>query len=156
MVAGRGFLDHIPSSAERVPSHTAPRFNRRIKCTTKANILYYSHHPDLIEERLQQLDEEWDIERVLETQAAALALAGTVLGTLVDRRWFALPAIVGGFLLQHAVQGWAPPLPFLRSFGVRTTQEIEAERYALKALRGDFRDIAPGDTGALAAATDRL
>jgi hypothetical protein len=45
-----------------------------------------------------------------------------------------------GFLLQHAVQGWCPPLPLLRRLGVRTADEINEERYALKALRGDFVD----------------
>jgi len=32
----------------------------------------------------------------------------------------------------------APPVPLLRRLGVRTASEIEAERYALKAVRGDF------------------
>jgi hypothetical protein len=45
--------------------------------------------------------------------------------------------------MQHALQGWCPPLPLLRRLGVRTQQEIERERYALKALRGDF-DAVPG------------
>lgn len=35
-------------------------------------------------------------------------------------------------------QGWAPPVPILRTIGVRTLQEIDHEKYALKALRGDF------------------
>ena len=47
------------------------------------------------------------------------------------------------FLLQHAVQGWCPPVPFFRRRGVRTAREIEIERYALKALRGDFGPIFP-------------
>ena len=53
--------------------------------------------------------------------------------------------MVAGFLLQHAVQGWCPPLPVFRRLGFRTQTEIEEERYALKALRGDFRDVAAGD-----------
>jgi hypothetical protein len=39
------------------------------------------------------------------------------------------------------LQGWCPPLPILRSLGVRTADEINEERYALKALRGDFADV---------------
>jgi hypothetical protein len=35
-------------------------------------------------------------------------------------------------------QGRCPPLSVLRRRGVRTRREIEAERCALKALRGDF------------------
>ena len=62
----------------------------------------------------------------------------------VDRRWLALPAIVTGFLFQHAMQGWCPPLPILRRLGFRTAEEINQERYALKALKGDF-DVKGGN-----------
>src|SRR5438874_9255842 len=34
-----------------------------------------------------------------------------------------------------------PPVPVLRRKGVRTRREIDAERYALKALRGDFSSV---------------
>ena len=49
--------------------------------------------------------------------------------------------------LQHAVQGWCPPLAVWRRLGVRTQSEIDEERYALKALRGDFRDVRPPSEG---------
>ena len=49
-----------------------------------------------------------------------------------------LPAIVVGFLLQHAMQGWCPPIPILRRMGIRTASEIDTERCALKVIRGDF------------------
>ena len=52
-----------------------------------------------------------------------------------------LPGIVLPFLLQHAVQGWCPPVPLFRRLGVRTREEIEREKFALKALRGDFEEI---------------
>jgi hypothetical protein len=45
------------------------------------------------------------------------------------------------FLLQHAIQGWCPPLPLLRRLGIRNQREIEAERIALKILRDDFDEI---------------
>ena len=48
---------------------------------------------------------------------------------------------VGAFLLQHALQGWCPPLPLLRQLGVRTAEEINEERTALKTIRGDFYDV---------------
>jgi len=60
---------------------------------------------------------------------------------LVDRRFALVPLVVGGFLLQHALQGWCPPLPIFRRYGVRTQTEIDYERYALKALRGYFRQL---------------
>lgn len=49
-----------------------------------------------------------------------LALCGVLLGVTADRRFLALPALVTAFLLQHAVQGWSPPLPVLRRLGIRT------------------------------------
>lgn len=51
---------------------------------------------------------------------------------------FAVPVIVTAFLLQHAVQGWCPPVPILRRLGYRTNREQDDERIALKFLRGDF------------------
>ena len=84
------------------------------------------------------------MERTLEANAASLAFAGIVLAATGDRRWLALPALVTAFLLQHAVQGWCPPVPVLRKLGFRTMREIDTERFALKALRGDFGPIGPG------------
>jgi hypothetical protein len=68
-------------------------------------------------------------------------LTGTLLGAYVDRRFLVLPVAVTAFLLQHALQGWCPPVPVFRRLGVRTAAEIDRERYALKALRGDFRRL---------------
>src|SRR5213592_3015395 len=67
-----------------------------------------------------------------------------LLGIFFDRRFLALPIAVTAFLLQHAVQGWCPPVPFFRKRGVRTMREIGEERFALKTLRGDFGPIGPG------------
>jgi hypothetical protein len=131
----------MPSSAERVPEHTAEDVNRRIQQETESRIAYYADRPAEIGHRLRELDREWDIERAIEANASTLALAGVVLGVTSDRRWLALPALVSGFLLQHAIQGWCPPVPILRRLGFRTAREIEQERYALKALRGDFDGI---------------
>jgi hypothetical protein len=94
-----------------------------------------------INSRLEKLGKAWDIERTLEVNASALALTGIILGTFGKKRWFILPFIVTGFLLQHGLQGWCPPLPLFRKLGIRTRQEITEEIYALKALRGDFDNI---------------
>jgi len=121
-----------------VVQHTDPEQNRKIREEMRIRISYYGAHPEKIEKRLRDLDREWDTERTLEANAATLALSGTLLGLLGRRRYLLLPAVVTGFLLQHALQGWCPPLSVIRRLGVRTPAEIEAERYALKALRGDF------------------
>lgn len=91
--------------------------------------------------RLEKLKKEWDIERALEVNASSLALTGVILGALVSRKWYFLSFVVTSFLVQHAIQGWCPPIPVLRSLGFRTRQEIDEEIYALKTLRGDFNDL---------------
>lgn len=97
--------------------------------------------PGEIAEHLRSLDREWDVERVLEANASALTLIGVALSAVHSRRWLVLPAVVPAFLLQHAIQGWCPPLALIRRLGVRTRREIDAERTALMALRGDFADV---------------
>ena len=85
------------------------------------------------------------MERLLETNASALAGVGVGLAAATgSRKWLILPGIVLSFLFQHAVQGRCPPVPVFRRLGVRTREEIDRERYALKALRGDFRDVGDG------------
>lgn len=132
----------MASTATRVPSHTASEINRRIREETEDRLAYYAEHPEEIGARLQELDREWDIERTIEANAATLAFTGVVLGATVNKRWLLVPALVTGFLFQHAIQGWCPPIPILRRMGVRTADEIGKERYALKAMRGDFEPIA--------------
>lgn len=132
----------VPGTQERVPRYTAEEVNRRIERETEERLAYYSERPEEIPRRLKELDREWDIERMLEANAAALAFAGTALGIAGRRGWLLLPVLVTGFLFQHAVQGWCPPLPVLRRLGFRTAQEIERERNALRALRGDYDGLA--------------
>lgn len=132
----------VPPTATRVEQHTDEHINEEIRNSTKNNVLLYASAGEAaIDHRLRELDEEWDIERILEANAASLSLMGLALGAFLDRRWFLLPATVAGFLLQHAVQGWCPPIPVFRRMGIRTSNEIQQERHALKALRGDYRNI---------------
>jgi hypothetical protein len=131
----------VPSTTRRVARNTPDEINRGIEQQIEASVRYYAEHPEQIGRRLAELDREWDIERTLEANAAAVALTGTVLGTFINRRFLGIPMLVSGFLLQHAVQGWCPPVGYFRRRGVRTAEEIARERYALKALRGDFRNV---------------
>ena len=152
----------IPPTPERVPRHTDAEINDRIRRDTERRIAYYAGPGrSELNRRLEELDREWDIERTLEANAASIALLGLTLGTVLNRRWSLLPAVVAGFLLQHAVQGWCPPVPFFRGRGVRTAREIDYERYALKAIRGDFDGLSdslpdqPFESGRLLAAMMR-
>jgi hypothetical protein len=132
----------MTSTRNRVPAHTGHHINQQIQNDIAENVRYYAVHAGQIPQRLQELDDEWDIERAIEANASALAFTGIALGATADRRWLILPALVTAFLFQHAIQGWCPPVPILRRLGFRTAHEIEQERNALKALRGDFDDVA--------------
>lgn len=147
----------LPASTARVPGHTAAHLNEQIRHDTEKSIARCAAAgPAAIDQRLVELDQEWDIERTLEANAATVGLLGLTLGATVDRRWFFLPTAVATFLLQHALQGWCPPLPVFRRLGIRTRSEIDAERYALKALRGDFRDLPVAPDGATHVDATRL
>src|SRR5688572_13338615 len=137
----------LPSTTARVARHTSPGANEKIKKATETRVsLYANADVKLIDDRLEQLDKEWDIERTLETNGSTLLLAGLALGVFASRKWLALPALVGGFCLQHAIQGWCPPIEVFRRLGIRTSKEIDEERTALKVLRGDFEKVPTGGT----------
>ena len=134
----------MPTTRNRVPSHTDEAVNREIERGMVTRVRYYEEHRGQIGARIRELDEEWDIERTIEANTSTLALVGIALGTTRDSRRLVLPAVVAGFLFQHAIQGWCPPVPILRRLGFRTSYEIERERQALKALRSDFEGVSSG------------
>ena len=143
----------LPSTDERVPRATRASVNDRIQARTLHDVSrFIGADPVFIDERIRQLQREWDIERTLEANAASVSLIGLGLGLFVDRRFFLLPAAVAAFLLQHALQGWCPPLPLLRRLGLRTSAEIHNEIIALRILRGDFLDRVTYPEDALASA----
>jgi hypothetical protein len=127
----------------RVEENTPEQINRQIRRDLKARVLYFAQRPEEIDRRLDELDAEWDIERLLQLNAGIVSLTGMTFG-VVRSRWYLLPALAAGFLIQHAVQGWCPPVSLFRRIGIRTTREINHERYALKALRGDFDNMRLG------------
>jgi hypothetical protein len=127
-------------TATRVPMHTAPEVNERLQHALQERLalLQNADRDALIAHRLNELDQEWDVERSLQTNFAIVSLIGLALATRVDKRWFALAAAVPAFMVQHALQGWCPPLAIMRRLGFRTAKEINEERFALKSMRGDF------------------
>ena len=127
--------------AARVRAASSSQANTRIDEEMETIVRRCAESTSKINWRLRELEQEWDIERTLEANASTLALSGVLLGAVVDRRWLWLPGVVATFLLQHALQGWCPPVEIFRRLGVRTRREIDTEKYALKALRGDFADI---------------
>lgn len=128
--------------SDRIRKNSPFQQNREIDRITKKNIEEYSNTPDeVIAHHLRKLDKEWDIERSLELNMSTLALTGIFLSLFSSRRWLILPVAVLGFFIQHAIQGWCPPLSVFRSMKIRSRSEIEQEKYGLKALRGDFIGI---------------
>jgi hypothetical protein len=136
----------IPGTSERVSLHTKAAVNDKIRRDTEAHIARCVTHPDAIEARLCELEREWDIERTLEVNGSVLALTGLALGVTRGAKWFLLPAAVAGFCLQHALQGWCPPLSLFRRLGIRTQREIDEEVFALRYLRGDFDELGAART----------
>jgi hypothetical protein len=127
------------SSIRRTEQNSPDSLNERIRRQTEASLTRALEGGRAgIDARLAKLEQEWDTERLLQAVAAGFTLSGIVLGSSVNPKWYALPGVVAAFLLQHALQGWCPPLPLIRALGVRTPLEIEEERFALKVARGDF------------------
>jgi hypothetical protein len=128
----------------RVRKNTADSVNREIDEQILAGVKSYAgQNRNEISYRIKELEREWDIERILEMNASVIAFTGLLMGVTHNKRWFIVPGVVLPFLFQHALQGWCPPVPVLRRLGVRTREEIDREKYALKALRGDFSAKAP-------------
>ncbi len=131
--------DLLPATSERVRNNTNPRINEKIRLKTIADSTSYANKSrEEITTRIQELHREWDTERSLETHAALVVLISVTLGYFWSPYWYILAVIIGIFLLQHALQGWCPPLPIIRHLGYRTAEEINEEETALKILRGDF------------------
>ena len=103
------------------------------------NINHYYHDHDKIDERIEALDREMDLETYLQIEGAALTIAGVVLGMASNKKWLALPLIASAIALSNISRKWHKPIGLFRKLGLRSRVEIEKEKYALKALRGDFK-----------------
>lgn len=140
---------------DRVRAHTSQRLNHKIDQASMKRIWYYASRPkEEISRRINALDHEWDLERAVEVAYAATTLMGVALGAARSKRWLALPALMMSCMLHHATTGSAPTVLIFRQLGYRTRREIDAEKYALKMLRGDFdtiKNIAEGTHRAIEA-----
>ena len=135
-------MDRETNQKDRVKDATPSSINRKIEGDTWQRVAEYAGktEPEL-SARIKDLNKEWDIERYLGVNMSTLALIGVALTYFVHINWIILPAIVLIFFFQHSVQGWCPPLPILRMFKIRTSKEIEQEKYALKLMSGDFDNV---------------
>lgn len=141
-------LDEI-TVADRIRQATDLRLQTKIDTELIGRVAHYLNAPDpLLQAYLTDLEREWSIERVLALQSSATAVAAILLGALGRRRWYVLALVTSGFLLQHSLQGWCPPVELHRRLGCRTQREIDLEIHMLKLLRGDYAEL----NGAAAAA----
>lgn len=129
--------DYQPPVHDRTRERSSAEVNQRIDREARGALAEMTT-PDQIRARIAELDREWNIDR-------AVMGVFSVLGTLtaqaamrsLARRgrpgfWGLVFFTQMGFLAYHAVRGWCPPVVVLRRLGVRTAQEICAERAALE------------------------
>lgn len=122
----------------RIERYSSAEVMKAIRADSLKNVRKYGSNLHAINQRLCDLEREWDIERIIEAYASTLAFLGLCLGYFVDPYWFIMSAFSLMFLFQLAFHGWCLPVSVLRKLGKRTTHEIEIERQALKVLRGDY------------------
>ena len=116
---------------DRVRQMSTERANQGIDEATRASIARVeTRGRTAIERRLTELQQEWDIDRVLMLNFGVLVFAQLAAATR-NRKWLWGPLIQTPFLVMHATLGWCPPSLWFRPLGFRTRFEIQAEREAL-------------------------
>lgn len=97
--------------------------------------------PQAIADRITQLDREWSAGRATKALIGVLIVVGFALTAVLSPWWLILPAVGGVFLLQYLFgrSSWLGAT--FREMGFRSGQEIDQERFALRALRGDFKNL---------------
>ncbi len=91
-----------------------------------------------LELRLAKLDGEWSSGLVVKATTGAVILLGLSLAIWVNVWWLIAVAFSAIILLQDQFgrESWFREL--LTFFGFRSRNQIEADRTALKVVRGDF------------------
>jgi hypothetical protein len=144
------------AKGDAVRAATKPKVQEKIDKSIREQIIHFASQPkEVITRRIVELENEWDIERMLEANASGIGLGSLILGITINKKYLALTGTVLGFLLLHSIQGWCPPVPILRRIGVRTRREIDRELFALKVLRGDFQTMSVDDPNAALDAVEK-
>ncbi|MGM0897986.1 MAG: DUF2892 domain-containing protein [Bacillota bacterium] len=127
--------EQLPSTQSTVNDKTPDYINQQIERETEASVNYYKRQSDdEIQARIEELDREWDTARLLEVNMASIALASSLLAVGANRKWAYLAGVSSAIIIQHALQGWTPPIAIFRKMGIRTIDEINREKKALKNL----------------------
>jgi hypothetical protein len=123
---------------DRVRNMSSDKANRAIDAKTQESIeRATAGGRAAMERRLTELQQEWDVDRVLMANFATLVFAQLVAATR-DRRWLWGPLVQTPFLMMHATLGWCPPSLWFRPMGFRTRFEIQAEREELLRRLGEL------------------
>jgi hypothetical protein len=132
------FLD--TGGFDRIKRSGSAKLNGRIEERTASRIreLARKANSDLTR-AIDELDHEWDIDRAALILFASVLPVTASLGATKNRKWLMLFGLQYLAMWAHASFGWSPPTKLLRRLGLRSQKEIDAEKYALKTLRGDFR-----------------
>jgi hypothetical protein len=129
--------------AKSTPASTAPHVQprREVDRDTARSILFYSKRPvHLVNKRIEELAHEIPLEAFVDRGGAALTIVSLTLLLLKHKytaAW-AMTVAIAVLQLQYAYQGRNGITDLLRKCGYRARKEIEAEKYSLEALRGDF------------------
>ncbi len=100
----------------------------------------YPSQGKTITNRLKVLDAEWDIDRVLATTGVGLSVALLWCAPRRSGRWVALGVALPLLAFRCAAMG-RNRKGLLKLLRLRTRAEIDAEKFALRVIRGDFDGI---------------
>jgi hypothetical protein len=120
------------SAARRCPEQDT--LEKRLACLADAG-------PQAITDRLNEIESEWSAGRMTKATLGVIVLAGLALAVTVNVWWLLLPAVSGLLLLQYLFGRMSWLGATFRELGFRPGAEIDQEKFALKALRGDFRNL---------------
>ncbi len=116
---------------DRVRALTSRKINYKIDMKTKQKINEAKAlGPRAVQARLQQLDREWDINKLFMVNFSIIVFTELLLARK-NRKWLWVPIVQTPFLFMQAALGWSPPSLWFRLLGIRTSKEIQAEREAL-------------------------
>ncbi len=113
---------------------TQESLEKRLACLADAG-------PEAITERLNHIDAIWSAGRMTKAVIGVAIIVGLVLAAAINWWWLILPS-VGGLLLIQYLFGRTSWLSLLfQELGFHSGADLDREKMALKAMRGDFRNL---------------
>ncbi|MGB3586222.1 MAG: hypothetical protein WBA23_06760 [Tunicatimonas sp.] len=123
--------------------------NRRVdnqkNLILQRRLLYYAHHTQFISHRIDQLERETSLEKIIENSSVVLSLSGIILTFVSNRRWLLLSLLASGLFFLKKAPKDNQIQQLLQNQGYRSEKEIQRERQILQALRGDYDAIGASD-----------